>query len=139
MMAVEIPIASPTAASPINTIASRPTETSDAATAGQRDARAMLNPSARPARAGSAAPRIPGSGTNTSAPPIRASTNRNPYSVASENVRLAGIPRQVSQQAGCIGHHLLKHPWEKQHQAHQEHGQPRDRTDRIVLDRGRDL
>src|SRR5947199_10207315 len=109
-MATEIPIASPVAASAATQPARTPAVTDPLSTCAHREDSAMVKPIASAARAGSAAPRTPGSGTKISAPPTRASASRKPYSVPVESARLTGIAAQVPEYGNGVRPHLLQQP-----------------------------
>src|SRR5687767_6948645 len=111
-MAIEMPIAIPRAASAITQPKIVAAVTPVGSIAGQRPNKATVSARASAARAGSGAAFIPGSGTNTIAPPTRESTSRKLYRVPAESVRLSGIACQVSEEQRGIRDGLLQHPGE---------------------------
>src|SRR5450432_3579295 len=125
-IATQMPIASPRAASAAAQPTKVPMVTVVVFNTGHRAYSDRVNPSASATRTGSGRALIPGSGTKVRAPPTRASTSRNAYSVPSESVRSAGIATQVSQQRDGVRHQPLQHPRHQKKKSDEKDHQARD-------------
>src|SRR5688572_5385130 len=113
--------------------------TSSTLTTGHCGARAIVSARHSIARGALKPVCCPGNGTKTNTALRRVSTSRNPTSVESGMTRSPRIAAQVAKERRRVAHQLCKHPRQKQQEAGEEGSKPRNRAERGVLQRRRDL